>query len=1175
MKTRHSADIPRPLLILGIAQHAADLALRRVLHAKERGQALVVVDYQGTLSSLLTERNKGNLHKSPLLWCDLANRRRPTALFRFTQSPGMKQALQGFLENCVRLVAASVSKPTIDAVVDVAYRLAEQGSIGLAALLQSLRRPEVSHPLRKIPECTIELDRLVELLDWALRFPSVWSLSEGNNGVDLNRQLTLGGTVWIELPGSHFERIEHQIASLMVDAALADALLCRTAQTPPSDAQRPAAIFLYGFPNLEPLPVAMGTVEVKHVGLFSFSATDPLPVSASRWLEANADCWIAGAIGELPASQKTVWLDETERSRLKHLEPGQVWVRSGASGKAVTTLVRPPETSRLLAPELRRQALKRLRLTPVKQFSSALASYGVQTPKNTDLYRELSTKEALYAGWFRVKGHNRHSHGFDRVTIDQFGSVLDVELDQLALELSEGRYRCRPLRTTRLSKPDGDYRILKVACVRDRVLQAACLHLIEPLFDARFSPASFAYRPGRGAHHAVALARSAISSGKHWVVAADIRKCFDSINHDIVLRLMGDVIADRDLLQLIRHWLVTDVIDFMDVIPSELGVAQGEAISPLLANIYLDPMDKEFEKSGIRFVRYADDYVVLCNTELEAQAALRLMGEFLQGVLRLTLKPAKTHYCHISNTIDGGVGFLGFSIGLSDVRLPPGKVARTLQTVGVLVDAIASLESASMEKYQAILTLNSRIRGFRNYFLIDNAPGIRTQLTQMDAAMEDRIRRQYEAGAVAGSVSDPVWASREKFLPDADDGMRQSRIAAEVNLLTGAYPLDRSAGTADELTASLHDRMADQPPPPAPGQAIASSGDNNSDQATDPDVLVIDGRLHVMKSGCFVTVNAGDLVVRRRKNEIFRTEISELTMVYLEGKGIALSADLTMRLCDKDIPVVFTPLIGVPAAIAQPIQSTRSNLRQQQVLRRNDPDIFKAGLGMVAAKVANQASVLKYFARYRKRTNDAIYSELTQSANDIRSIAETLDSFDPAAVTARASIMGFEGRAAAKYWGAFAILVPADLSFPGRYTRHATDPVNSAINYVYGMLYGEVWRAVVRAGLDPYFGIMHGTARDQGSLIFDLIEEYRAPFGDRLVLGMLGRGLALEFDKEGFLRTACRHKLVRAFHKQWHREVRSRGNKMRTPSDILEMQVTSLKNTYLGTDEYQAFRFQW
>jgi hypothetical protein len=113
MKTKPSPEQPRPLLILGHLSNAAELALRRILHAKERGQALVVIDYQGNLASHLTDRNKGNLHKGPLLWCDLGNQRRPTALFRFKQSAGMKPALRGFLGNCVAHMAAPVSGATI------------------------------------------------------------------------------------------------------------------------------------------------------------------------------------------------------------------------------------------------------------------------------------------------------------------------------------------------------------------------------------------------------------------------------------------------------------------------------------------------------------------------------------------------------------------------------------------------------------------------------------------------------------------------------------------------------------------------------------------------------------------------------------------------------------------------------------------------------------------------------------------------------------------------------------------------------------------------------------------------------------------------------------------------------------------------------------------------------
>ncbi|MBI5907759.1 MAG: CRISPR-associated endonuclease Cas1 [Burkholderiales bacterium] len=1167
MKTNHRHERPRPLLILGRVRDASELALRRILHAKERRQSLVVVDYQGNLSALLTEKNKGNLQKGPVLWCDLVNKRRPTALFRFKRSAGMKTALRTFIENCVRLAAASVSGPTIDAVVDLAYRLADQGTIGLAALVRSLQRPETSHTLRCQKNLVTELDSLIDVLKWLLRFPAVWALSEGNNCIDLNQTLSLGGTIWIELSSSHFERLEHQVVSWMVDAVLLDALLSRADDKPSEDTLRHPPIILYGFPTSCPLPLAASVVAAKQVGLFAFSAAHSLPASAQQWLEGHADCWITGNIGDLTEGASTAWLNEAERHRLRDLQSGQVWVRSGVSRKAVIALIRPSEVSDPLAHGFRRQGLKQLRLSTVKQFSSALPGNDVPTPQNVDLYRKLSTKEALYAGWFRVKAHNRQSYGYDQITIEQFGARVDIELQKLVDELKDGSYRCGALRTARIPKPDGDVRILKIACVRDRVVQAACLQLIEPLFDARFSTASFAYRPGRGAHHAVALARSAICAGKQWAVIADIRKCFDSIDHEVLLRLIGDVIGDHDLIALIRHWLTADVIDFMDIIPTELGIAQGEAISPLLANIYLDPMDKAFEQAGITFVRYADDYVVLCGTEAEAQAALRMMGEFLQGILRLTLKPAKTHYCRVEQ----GVGFLGFQIEVADVRIPQEKLSATLQAVSKIVEKMTAQGTPPAEKFQALMRMNARVRGFRNYFLIDNAPSVRLQLRELDAVV-DSVAGQ---GAAVCNEIGTAWELREKFLPDVDLDARQAQTNAEVAVLTGAYAMDAGPRVANAFLKEVTTQAPEQAHNESLVATVLSSSGSGNMVATDaPDVLIIDGRLHVMTSGCFVTVNADDLVVRRRKLEIFRTAISELKMVYLEGKGIGFSADLTMRLCDMGIQVVFTPLIGIPAAIAQPVQSTRSNVRQLQVLRREDPDIIKIGLSMLSAKVANQASVLKYFARYRKRTGDSAYGKLAESANEIRVISETLDGLDSSALAARASAMGYEGRAAAKYWASFAMLVPGELSFPGRHTRHATDPVNSAINYIYGMLYGEVWRAVIRAGLDPYFGIIHGTERDQGSLIFDMIEEYRAPFGDRLVIGMLGRGFALELDKDGRLRATTRHKLVHTFHKQWQRQIRWLG-KMYTLSEILEQQVTSLKNAYLGIDQYRPFRFRW
>jgi CRISPR-associated protein Cas1 len=530
--------------------------------------------------------------------------------------------------------------------------------------------------------------------------------------------------------------------------------------------------------------------------------------------------------------------------------------------------------------------------------------------------------------------------------------------------------------------------------------------------------------------------------------------------------------------------------------------------------------------------------------------------------LRLALKPAKTQYCHIAD----GVDYLGFRLAGRDIRIQEEKLARGRKAIEALLAAVAAPQATIPARGGALLRMNAFIRGFRNYFLIDDAPLIVEQLRSLDGYL-DQVARESFPSRLAEELA---WASRDRFAPDGGGPVHGADPNAAV-AATGSYPeVHCMSPRADWITTgNAEDRITEPVPSPVP---IADRGDEG--EGAGGDIFLADGRMHVMGHGCYVTVSRDDLVVRRRRQEVFRTPTSALTLLYLEGAGIALSADLTVRLSRESVPVVFAPTVGSPAAMTQPVQGERSRARQQQVLRRDDPEILRAGLAMLAAKVGNQASVLKYFARYRKQRRDPVYETLTESARRIRDVADILGRLDPTAAGIRASAMGHEGRAAALYWSALAALLPAELAFPGRHTRHATDAVNSAINYAYGMLYAEVWRVLMRAGLDPYFGILHGAEQDQGSLVFDLIEEYRAPFGDRLILGMVGRGFMPLLDQESRLRISSRRKLADAFHKLWRRKIRWRGG-MRAPADILERQAIALRNTYIGEDRYEPFKFRW
>jgi CRISPR-associated protein Cas1 len=361
-----------------------------------------------------------------------------------------------------------------------------------------------------------------------------------------------------------------------------------------------------------------------------------------------------------------------------------------------------------------------------------------------------------------------------------------------------------------------------------------------------------------------------------------------------------------------------------------------------------------------------------------------------------------------------------------------------------------------------------------------------------------------------------------------------------------------------------------------PTMVIEDAGEKEEKEEGDgKDSLVEDGdRLYVLTHGSYLTVDGNDLLIKKRKAEFHRRPLDQLGLLYLQGFGMNISVSLQLRLAELDIPVVFAPPVGEPLAVLNPISSTRSFLRGLQVLRRDDPDVVTAGLKMLASKIINQAAVLRYFTKYRKKTNPEFGRQMTAAAESIRGLAERVLTLDPAAATVRTEAMGYEGHAASLYWQHVIKMLPKDFGFMGRTTRAAKDLVNQCLNYTYGILYGEVWRAVVKAGLDPYFGLMHGSKRDQGSLVFDLIEEFRAPFADRLVIGMLGRGFMPELGNHGFLKTRTRRQLALRFSKRWMKKIEWRSHSIE-PGAILTKQAGSIVKLMNREGEYHPFRMRW
>ncbi len=242
----------------------------------------------------------------------------------------------------------------------------------------------------------------------------------------------------------------------------------------------------------------------------------------------------------------------------------------------------------------------------------------------------------------RAVQRNKGAPGVDGVTVKQLPNVLARHWPRIARELAEGRYRPQPVKRVRIPKPDGGERKLGIPAAIGRVIQQAILQRLQPLWDPTFSEGSYGFRPGRSAHQAVAAAQAYVAAGREFVVDIDLAKFFDRVDHDRLMAQAAKRIADRRVLRLIRAFLSAGALDGGVFEESLEGTPQGGPLSPLLSNLVLDELDRELERRGHRFVRYADDCNIYVRSEKAGQRAMESVTRFIERRLKLTVNEAKS-----------------------------------------------------------------------------------------------------------------------------------------------------------------------------------------------------------------------------------------------------------------------------------------------------------------------------------------------------------------------------------------------------------------------------------------------------------------------------------------------------------------------------------------------------
>ncbi len=329
---------------------------------------------------------------------------------------------------------------------------------------------------------------------------------------------------------------------------------------------------------------------------------------------------------------------------------------------------------------------------------------------------QILSRENLIRALNRVV-RNKGSHGVDGMPVQNLRAHVIEHWDTMKVELLSGTYQPQPVRRVEIPKPDGGVRLLGIPTVMDRFIQQAIAQVLSSIYDPTFSDHSYGFRPNRSAHGAVKKAKGYIAEGNRWVVDIDLEKFFDRVNHDKLMGLLAKRIEDKCLLKLIHKYLKTGIMINGVVTDNEEGTPQGGPLSPLLSNIVLDELDKELEKRGHQFVRYADDCNIYVKTPKAGNRVMRSVTSYIEGKLKLKVNGNKS-------AVDRPWRrkFLGFSF--TKHREPKIRIAKA--SVNRMKDKIRDITSRkrpySMEV--RIQKLNQYLMGWCGYFALADTPSV-------------------------------------------------------------------------------------------------------------------------------------------------------------------------------------------------------------------------------------------------------------------------------------------------------------------------------------------------------------------------------------------------------------------------------------------------------------------
>ncbi len=812
------------------------------------------------------------------------------------------------------------------------------------------------------------------------------------------------------------------------------------------------------------------------------------------------------------------------------------------------------------------------------------------------IIKQITKLNNLHSAWRYIRTHSKDL-GIDRDSLHEFELKLSRNLEILRLDIDESKFIPSPNRQMVIDKPGkpGEKRELRIPQLRDKIVQQAVRLVIEPILEKKFLDTSYAYRPGRGCHRAIRRVQHEIRHfNALFAVRSDIDNFFDSISHDVLLEQFRKLFPDTRLQELIMLFVKNGLIAIDGkYIGSETGVPTGSILAPLLSNLYLHDLDRFMTDKKAGYIRYADDFIVMCQNKQHLLNLRQDIHSFLTQTLRLKLNVERKE----PYSIHDGFPFLGLSIRRNRITILPEKIQK-------IRESLRHLERIS--RYwnirSVILKTTEKAAGWYHYYKItDNTD----ELRQIETAIWKLLRK---------SVHHRVKRGYIKHIDDIDPLLLGFPVAVtSLETLLAELKAEPPAQTSSSQPADRTSARAESAAPPAKPQPVVSEPESlaseiqpsanpepedthppapQKEKKEDAVTQQVEGKLAkqrriyqkayirsselaIWTQGAHLGATANRISVRiqgQRNQDIPADRIKHVTIQSLS----TMFTGHFVKLCSEHgIAATFLDRKGDPIACIHPVSRTDIDLLIRQLACSENRTGLDISREIIEGKIRNQLNLLKYYRKRIESEDAKKLDELSIRWNNLETVIDQLVTWEPPDQHAEGlqSLLNIESRAGYEYWAGVRILVRDDIEFTRRERAGAKDPFNMALNYGYGILYSRLFNYCHLAGLEPAIGIFHKHHRGKPALTFDLIEEFRAFIVDRTVIGMVTRGEKINVEGE-WLTKEIRQRLAAKILQRIGTSTSYRGESC-SLDQVMMKQVERLKNHLQDKESYRAFVARW